>query len=479
MDFSKLTVKKALQEIKSGNLDPFELLNYYIKNIEADNNKPTPLNAVIKLYKQQAETAVKKRSPEAPLSGLPVLVKDNFHVKGQETGCASRILQNYISPYDGGVTEKLKQAGAVIFGRTNMDEFAMGSTTEHSLYGPTRNPFNRDYIPGGSSGGAAASISSGQSLCSLGSDTGGSIRQPAAVCGAVGLKPTYGLVSRYGLVAFGSSLDQIGPVTRTVEDSALVLQHIAGYDQRDTTSVNRPLPDFSNKLNHSLKGKKIGLPREYFTKDLNEEIKKAIDKVVAFYKQQGAVIKDISLPATKYAVGAYYIICTAEASANLARYDGVRYGRRSSKAASLQDLYFNSRNEGFGSEVKRRIILGTYVLSSGFYDAYYVKAQKVRRIIKNGFNKAFNNVDLILTPAVPELTAGIGEKTDDPVKMYLLDIYTTALNLAGLPGLTVPCGRDSRGLPLAFQMVAPYFQEDDLLHAGHIFDKENNFQDLL
>ncbi|MBL8991872.1 MAG: Asp-tRNA(Asn)/Glu-tRNA(Gln) amidotransferase subunit GatA, partial [Spirochaetia bacterium] len=366
----------------------------------------------------------------------------------------------------------------LIYGRTNMDEFAMGSSNETSAYGPARNPVNRDYIPGGSSGGAAAAVAGGLGLAALGSDTGGSIRQPAACCGVVGLKPTYGRVSRYGLVAFGSSLDQIGPITKTVEDTAILLKSIAGHDKRDSTSSDRAVPDYAKALeapaSSVLKGKRIGLPKEYFTEHLSPEIQKRLDAVIDFYKKQGAEMVPVSLPTSEYGIGCYYIIATAEASANLARFDGIRYGRRSKNAKDLKEVYFKSRSEGFGLEVKRRILLGTYVLSSGYYDAYYLKAMKVRRVIKNDFDAVLKQVDFILTPMMPDPVFKIGEKSADPIKMYLSDIYTVSLNLAGVPGISVPCGKDSQGMPVGFQLVAGHFEEEKLLQAAHAYDKEMN-----
>lgn len=478
LDFSKLTLASALRGLKKKDFSSTEILTYFVKQCEADRSRPDSLNAVIGLHGEAAATAVPSVKPDSLLAGLPVLIKDNMNMEGLPVTCSSRILEGYVSPYTGGALENLTRHGGLIYGRTNMDEFAMGSSSETSVYGPTRNPVNRDYIPGGSSGGAAAAVAGGLGLAALGSDTGGSIRQPAACCGVVGLKPTYGRVSRYGLVAFGSSLDQIGPIAKTVEDSAILLQAIAGHDHRDSTSSTQKVPDYVKSLEESpkdfLKGKKVGLPKEYFTEHLAPEIAKRLNEVTEFYKKSGCELVPVSLPSSEYGIGCYYIIATAEASANLARFDGIRYGRRSKNAKDLKEVYFKSRSEGFGLEVKRRILLGTYVLSSGYYEAYYLKAMKVRRVIKNDFDEALKKVDFILTPMMPDPVFKIGEKSADPIKMYLSDIYTVSLNLAGVPGISVPCGLDSRGLPIGFQLVAGHFQEEKLLQAAHAYDREVN-----
>ena len=397
-----------------------------------------------------------------------------MNVTGEPLQCASDLLKGYVSPYTGKACQQLQDNGAILLGRCNMDEFAMGSSTETSTFGITRNPINKEYIPGGSSGGSAAAVSADMCLASLGSDTGGSIRQPAACCGVVGLKPTYGRVSRYGLVAFASSLDQIGPITKTVEDSAIVLQAIAGHDPKETTSANISVPNYSENIDGSLKGKKIGFPKEFFTDKLDLEILQSLTKVKEFFKEQGCEIVEVSLENTfKYSMSCYYITNTAEASANLSRFDGIRYGRRSEKAESLEDVYLYSRGEGFGAEVKRRILLGTYVLSSGFYDAYYNKAQKVRELIKQEVNAILGQCDIIFAPTMPEKVFRLGEKTGDPIKMYLSDLFTTFSNLSGHPSISIPCGKDGNGLPISFQLIANSFQERDLFHFGNIFEKEN------
>ena len=469
MNFEELTIKKAIAFLKSGELAPGDLLQHHLKKIKLDEASPKPINAVTYIDEERAKEKMAKVSKDSPLAGLPLLVKENMNVQGQPAECSSNILKKYISPYSGTASVALEKNGGVVFGRTNMDEFAMGSSTETSAKGITRNPVNLDCIPGGSSGGAAAAVASGQTLCALGSDTGGSIRQPAALCGVVGLKPTYGRVSRYGLVAFASSLDQIGPITKTVEDAAIILECLAGYDNRDSTSMNIPVPTYSEGIESSLAGKKIGLPEEYFSDDLDVEVRSALDEVISFYQQSGCEIVKISLPTTEYAVPTYYVLATAEASANLARFDGVRYGTRSELGTSLEDLYLNSRSQGFGMEVKRRILVGSYVLSSGYYDAYYVKAQKVRRVIKNDFETAFKNVDVILTPTTPEVAFKIGERTADPVKMYLSDVFTTPASLAGVPAISVPCGGRSTKMPVGFQLMAPHFEESRLFNFGHLY----------
>ena len=404
-----------------------------------------------------------------PLDGIPIGFKDVIAVAGQPLTASSKMLANFISPYDATVTQKLKQAGAVCWGRLNLDEFAMGSSTENSAFHTTRNPYDLERVPGGSSGGSAAALAAGEAIATLGSDTGGSIRQPAALCNVVGLKPTYGLVSRFGLIAFASSLDQIGPFTRTVEDSALLLRAIAGHDERDSTSFKTEIPDYRAALQEKPGPWRIGIPKEYFGEGLDPEVAAAVQKAVEYYKSIGCEIKDVSLPHTEYGVGVYYIIATAECSSNLARYDGVRYGHRSKEAKDILDVYFKSRAEGFGPEVKRRIILGTYVLSSGYYDAYYLRAQKARTLIRNDFLEAYKSVDVILTPTSPTPAFKRGAKAD-PLAMYLCDVYTIGVNLAGLPGISVPCGFSRGGLPIGMQLIGQPFREADLLAVAHAYD---------
>jgi aspartyl-tRNA(Asn)/glutamyl-tRNA(Gln) amidotransferase subunit A len=404
------------------------------------------------------------------LEGIPIGLKDVIAVEGQPLTASSRILANFVSPYDATVTVKLKQAGAVLWGRLNCDEFAMGSSTENSAFHPTGNPWDVTRVPGGSSGGSSAALAAGEAMATLGSDTGGSIRQPAALCGVVGLKPTYGLVSRYGLVAYASSLDQIGPFARTVEDAAIMLGAIAGHDERDSTSYPTPIPDYRSELKTRRGPWKLGIPKEYFGEGLDPEIGAAVEKAVAYYRAQGCEVREVSLPHTQYCLDTYYIIATAEASSNLARYDGIRYGHRSKAATDIVDLYFKSRAEGFGAEVKRRIILGTYVLSSGYYDAYYLRAQKVRTLIREDFLQAYKEVDALLTPTSPIPAFKIGEKSD-PLAMYLCDIYTIGVNLAGLPGISVPCGFTKSGLPIGMQLIGKPYEEAELLAMAATYER--------
>lgn len=398
------------------------------------------------------------------LEGIPIGLKDVLAVRGQKLTCASKILENYVSPYTASSLEKLKSRGGIFWGRLNMDEFAMGSSCENSAFQPTHNPWDLSRIPGGSSGGSAAAVAAGECVASLGSDTGGSIRQPASLCGVVGMKPTYGLVSRYGLAAFASSLDQIGPFARCVKDAAILLEAVAGHDPKDSTSVDCEIPDYASNISlEAFKGAKIGIPKEYFGAGIDPEVKAIVEKAIADCASQGAEIVEISLPHTDLAIPVYYIIATAEASSNLARYDGVRYTRRSPDTTDAIDIYYKSRAEGFGEEVKRRIILGSYVLSSGYYDAYYLRAQKVRTLIRRDFEAAFEKVDVIMTPTSPTTAFKIGEKTSDPLSMYLSDICTINVNLAGLPGISVPCGFSAAGLPVGLQMIGKAFDERNLL----------------
>jgi len=418
----------------------------------------------------EAEKAVDE-GKLGPLTGVPFAIKDNMCIKGIKTTCASKILSNFVPPYESTVTGKLKDAGYVLLGKTNMDEFAMGSSTENSSYDTTKNPWALDRIPGGSSGGSAAAVAADLCAAALGSDTGGSIRQPAACCGVVGLKPTYGRVSRYGLVAFASSLDQIGPITKDVEDCALVMNVIGGHDPADSTSANVPMPDFTAKLKDGIKGLKVGIPKEYFVGGIDHEVYTSMMEAIDVLKGLGAEMVDVSLPHTDYAVATYYILATSEASSNLARYDGVKYGYRASEPADLMDMYRRSRSEGFGPEVKRRIMLGTYALSSGYYDAYYKKAQQARTLIKRDFDEAFKAVDIIVTPTAPTPAFKIGEKTDDPLQMYLSDIYTISVNLAGIPGLSLPCGLTRERLPVGMQILGKHFDEETVLRAAYAYEQ--------
>lgn len=409
------------------------------------------------------------------LAGIPIAIKDNICTKDVKTTCASKMLENFVAPYDATVIEMLKTQDAIILGKVNMDEFAMGGSTEHSAFFKTKNPKNLNKVPGGSSGGSAAVVAGEMALMALGSDTGGSIRQPASYCGIVGLKPTYGLVSRYGLVAFASSLDQIGPMTKNVEDNAILLSAIAAHDEMDSTSANIEVKDYTKALINDVKGLKIGVPKEYFAEGINEEVKASVLKAIDKYKELGAEVEEFSLPITKYALPTYYIIACAEASSNLGRFDGIRYGYRTEKYESMKDIYRNSRSEGFGEEVKRRIILGTYVLSSGYYDAYYKKAQKLRTMIKKGFEDAFEKYDVIVTPTTPTVAFDIDSK-NDPLEMYLMDLYTVPVNISGVPAISIPCGEDSSGMPIGMQLIAKHFGEETLYRAAYTYEKNKEGQ---
>jgi aspartyl-tRNA(Asn)/glutamyl-tRNA(Gln) amidotransferase subunit A len=410
----------------------------------------------------------------APLTGVPIGQKDIFCTLGVRTSCGSKMLDNFIAPYDATVVERFKQAGAVMLGKLNMDEFAMGSSNETSYYGPVKNPWNIATVPGGSSGGSAAAVAARLTPGATGTDTGGSIRQPAAFCGITGLKPTYGLVSRYGMIAFASSLDQGGPMARTAEDCALMLQAMAGFDERDSTSVDRPVPDYRAALNQSLEGLRIGLPKEFVGADLDSAIARVIDEAISEYRKLGAEVKEVSLPNMHLSAPAYYVVAPAECSSNLARFDGVRFGYRCKDPKDLHDLYMRSRGEGFGAEVKRRILIGTYALSAGYYDAYYLKAQKIRRLISEDFQRAFRQVDIIMGPTSPSVAFRFGEKTADPIAMYLSDIYTIAVNLAGLPGISIPVGF-SNDLPVGMQIIGNYFSESRLLNVAHRYQQATDW----
>ena len=433
------------------------------------------LNAFLEIDREGALQRAGEIEKNGALAGVPVAVKDNICVRGMQASCGSRILGDYHPPYNATVIERLIGAGAVIIGKTNCDEFAMGSSNENSAFGPVRNPWDTSRVPGGSSGGSAAAVAAGIVPVALGSDTGGSVRQPASLCGVLGLKPTYGRNSRYGLVAFASSLDQVGIFGRKIEDVARVLGTIAGRDPRDSTTADVPVPDYTESLTGDLKGARLGVPRALFGKGLDEEVANAVKAVVDVYRDLGAEIVDVELPNAGYAIAVYYIIATAEASSNLARFDGVRYGFRAEDAPELRQMYRKTREEGFGPEVKRRIMLGTYVLSAGYYEAYYKKAQQVRTLIKNDFLTAFKNCDAVITPTAPTPAFALGEKVDDPLAMYLNDIYTVTANLAGIPGLSVPCGLSSERLPIGFQLLGPYWSEPTLLKLAHGYQQARPF----
>ena len=411
-----------------------------------------------------------------PLAGVPVAIKDNMCTEGLLTTCSSKILYNFIPTYTAEAVKKLEEAGAVIIGKTNMDEFAMGSTTETSAYGETKNPWNTAHVPGGSSGGSCAAVAAGESLFALGSDTGGSIRQPSSFCGVTGLKPTYGTVSRYGLIAYGSSLDQIGPVAKDVTDCAAILEVIASYDKKDSTSVKREDYDFTSALVDDVKGMRIGIPRDYFGEGLDPEVKEAILAAAKVLEEKGAIVEEFDLSLVEYAIPAYYVIACAEASSNLARFDGVKYGYRAKDYEGLHNMYKKTRSEGFGAEVKRRIMLGSFVLSSGYYDAYYLKALRTKALIKKAFDKAFEKYDVILGPAAPNTAPKIGDSLSDPLKMYLGDIYTISVNLAGLPGMSVPCGRDAKGLPIGLQLIGDCFKEKNIIRAAYAYEQTRKYE---
>lgn len=469
MELRDFTIKSLRQKIKAREVKATDVCRAALERAE----KLTDLNAFITLtsdraLKQAAEIDLAATSgrPIPPLAGAVIAIKDNMVIRGVRTTAGSKILFNYKPPYTATAVERLEAAGAVIIGKTNCDEFAMGSSNENSAYGPVRNPWDTERVPGGSSGGSAVSVSTGIALAALGSDTGGSIRQPASLTGVVGFKPTYGRVSRYGLIAFGSSLDQIGPLTNSVEDAALVLSIIAGRDPNDSTSSDAPVDDYLGATKGDIRGLRVGVPREYYGTGLDAEVRASIESAIKKLEDLGATIVDISLPNTEYAIPVYYLIATAEASANLARFDGVRYGFRAEEAETLKSMYSRTRAEGFGSEVKRRIMLGTYALSAGYYDAYYGKAQKVRSLIERDFRNAFESCDVIATPTSPTPAFRLGEKTDDPIEMYLSDIYTITANLAGVPGISLPCGFASTGLPIGLQLIGRRFDEATLLRAA-------------
>ena len=467
-DVTNLTISELREKIATGSLRPRDLVDHLAQRIATVDPK---LNAYLHLDVENSRAQADAADINQPLGGIPIAIKDVISVQGDPCTCASEILHGYVAPYDATVITKLREAGAVLFGRTNMDEFAMGSSTENSSWGLTRNPWDLKRIPGGSSGGSAAAVGGHEAFAALGTDTGGSIRQPAALCGCVGLKPTYGRVSRYGLVAFASSLDQVGTFTKTVEESALLLGVIAGHDPRDNTSVDRPVPDYRAALHQGVKGLRLGVPKEYFIKGIDPEVEKAVRAAIDEYRRQGAEIVEVSLPHTKYAVAVYYIIATAECSANLARFDGVRYGKRADQPKDILDMYGRTRAEGFGAEVKRRIILGTYVLSSGYHDAYYNRAQKVRHLIAEDFRLALEQCDALLTPTSPTAAFKIGERTQDPLQMYLADIFTIAVNLAGICGISIPCGFTSDKLPIGLQIIGPKWGEECMFRVAHAYEQ--------
>ena len=472
MSLAISTIAQLRRQLTAGEITPSDIVQDVAKAIEARNGE---LGAYLSFDTEAALKEADAADKYLPLGGIPIGIKDNMNVTGQPCTCASKILaENYTAPYDAGAIQKLRQGGAVPFGRLNMDEFAMGSTTENSALGITRNPRDTSRVPGGSSGGSAAAVAGDIAIAALGSDTGGSIRQPAALCGCVGLKPTYGRVSRFGLVAFASSLDQIGPITKTVEDAALLLNHLCGKDGRDSTSLDVEVPDFTAGIGKDIKGLRVGLPKEYFIDGTHAGVSAAVDAAIKKLESLGAIIEQISLPHTELGVATYYVLAPAEASANLARFDGVRYGHRSSSAGDLMEHYLKSRSEGFGPEVKRRILLGTYMLSSGYYDAYYLRAQKARTLIRNDFTEAFSKVDVIISPTSPAPAHKLGELKDNPLAAYLEDVFTIPVNLAGLPGISVPCGDvevDGVKLPVGLQIIGKPLDEVTVLRAAHAYEQ--------
>ena len=478
MSLNELTAHELSDRMAAGEISSREITADVLEAIEKTD--PT-INAFISVDPDQAlERAAsidRKRAAGdrlGPLAGIPMALKDVLCVEGGRTTCGSRILENFVAPYDSTVVARLRRAGSVLVGKTNMDEFAMGSSTESSYFGPTRNPRDPERVPGGSSGGSAAAVAAHETILALGSDTGGSVRQPAGYCGVVGLKPTYGRVSRFGLVAYASSLDQIGPLAKDVEDAALLLGAIAGHDPKDSTSVDIAVPDYRAALGGEIKGLRVGMAREHLGAGLDGEIHRAVMHSAERLREAGAELVDVSLPVAahpEYCIGAYYLIAMGEASANLTRYDGIRYGYRSGEARNLRELYCQSRSSGFGAEVKRRIMLGTYALSAGYYDAYYLKAQKVRTLIREDFDRAFSRCDVLLSPVAPTVAFRLGENMDDPLQMYLNDIYTVSVNLAGIPGIALPVATNSENLPIAVQLLAGPFQEERLLRAAHVLEQ--------
>ena len=475
MELCQRTIHELHEMLKKGETTSAAITESVLSRIASvDDKVKAYITVTADEARAQAAAADKRMKAGAvasPLLGIPIAVKDNMCTAGIKTTCASKILGNFVPPYDATVVALLKEAGAVLCGKPNMDEFAMGSSTENSGFFITKNPWDLDRIPGGSSGGSAAATAADECIGSLGSDTGGSIRQPAACCGVVGLKPTYGRVSRYGLVAFASSLDQIGPITKDVSDTAILMNVIAGHDPKDSTSADIAKPDFTKALKKDVKGLKVGLPREYFIDGMDPEVERAVRQAVKTLEDLGAAIVDVSLPNTRYAVATYYILATSEASSNLARYDGVKYGYRAASPKDLLDMYKRSRDEGFGPEVKRRIMLGTYALSAGYYDAYYKKGQQVRTLIKHDFDEAFKTVDVIATPTAPTAAFKIGEKSADPLQMYLSDIFTISVNLAGIPGISIPCGFTSANLPIGLQILGRHFDEETVIRAAYAYEQ--------
>ena len=482
MNLMSLTAVELGKKIKSGEVRVVDAVNAAFDQIEAVEKD---INSYVTVYKKEEvlekaehiQKLIDEGQLTGPLAGVPVAIKDNMCTRDKLTTCSSKILGNFYPTYSAEAVINLEKAGAVIIGKTNMDEFAMGSTTETSFYGPTKNPWNKEHVPGGSSGGSCAAVAAEECSYALGSDTGGSIRQPSSFCGVTGIKPTYGTVSRYGLIAYGSSLDQIGPVAKDVTDCATILETIASYDSKDSTSVKRDDYNFTEALVEDVKGLKIGIPKDYFGEGLESEVKEAILKAVDVLKDKGAIVEEFDLSLVEYAIPAYYVIASAEASSNLSRFDGVKYGYRTEEYNGLHNMYKKTRSEGFGEEVKRRIMLGSFVLSSGYYDAYYLKALRTKALIKKAFDEAFAKYDVIIGPAAPTTAPKLGDSLSDPIKMYLGDIYTISVNLAGLPGISVPCGQDSNGLPIGMQIIGDCFKEKNIIRAAYTFEQTKNSYD--
>ena len=481
MDITELTVHELQEKLKNKELTVTEITKAYADRIK--EKEPEVQAFITELTEQGIKQAeeIQKRIDNGEdlgdLAGIPIGIKDIICTKGVKTTCASKMLENFVAPYDATVMEKINKEEMIDLGKLNMDEFAMGGSTEHSYFKKTKNPWDLSRVPGGSSGGSAAAVAANMVPWALGTDTGGSIRQPASFCGVVGLKPTYGLVSRYGVIAFASSLDQVGVFTKDVQDCAMLLNVIAGHDEKDTTSVDVGPKDYTKSLQKNIKGLRIGVPKEFYGEGINPEVKASLESALAKYKEMGAEVEEISLDIAKYALATYYIIACAEASSNLGRYDGIRYTYRAKDCKNLKEIYKKSRSEGFGAEVKRRIILGTYVLSSGYYDAYYKKAQQVRTLVTNEFNKAFEKYDVIITPTSPTVAFKLGSKVDNPLEMYLADICTVSVNIAGLPGMSIPCGVDSEGMPIGMQIIGKKFDEETIIKTAYAFEQETKFRD--
>ncbi len=480
MDITEFTVHELLEKLNNDALTSKEIVKAYKSRIEEkEKDVQAFITTTLDEAEEQAEKIDAKRKEKSVghFAGIPIGIKDNLCTKGVKTTCASKMLENFVSPYDATVVEKLEESGIISLGKLNMDEFAMGSSTENSAMQITHNPWNLNKVPGGSSGGSAAAVAANLVPWALGSDTGGSIREPASFCGVVGLKPTYGLVSRYGLVAFASSLDQVGPITKDVRDCAMLLNLIAGHDEKDSTSYDMEKKDYTESLEKDIKGLKIGVPKEFFGEGINKEVKEKLEEAIEKYKEMGAIVEECSLDVAQYALATYYIIACAEASSNLGRFDGIRYGYRAKDYTDLNELFVNSRSEAFGDEVKRRIILGTYVLSSGYYDAYYKKAQKVRTFVKKEFDKNFAKYDVLLTPVAPTTAFNIGEKSNNPLEMYLADICTVSINIAGVPAISIPCGVDKSGMPIGMQLIGNRFNEETILNAAYAFEQKEKFRE--